>query len=1038
MKKPPIKYNPAFLTDEELIKAFVVRQDDLKLIMTVILENTGDSNQHVLIIGPRGIGKTMLVLRAALEVRLDEDLKQKWYPIIFAEESYEVGTAGEFWLESLFHLGRQTGDQRWIQTYNDLKSEPVEDRLRERALSQLLDFADSQGKRILLIVENLNMILADQIPDDHAWKIRGTLMHEPRIMLLATAMMQIDMPENTHKPGHAMFELFKSHVLKTLNNEECQAVWRSVAGQELGTRRIRAVSILTGGNPRLLAIISHFSASLSFAELMQEMTSLVDDHTDYFKSHLDALPSTERKVYVALADLWDPSTARQVADASRLGVSKTSSLLNRLAGRGAVTELRGKGRTKRYQVAERLYNIYYLMRRRGTPSERVKSIVQFMVQFYEEKELVEVARHLTEEACHLPYGDRQYHFYAFEGIMRITSYPLRSRIIQCTSQDFLEALDMPESTRKCLKETYIETVSPCRPRKHPNEHINDLMRKGIKAYHEGKKEEAEYNFREALGEDSMYCEAWIWLGRILNKQPKGKGEAEQAFLKATEVAPSNPCAWDFLGRFLSNKKGRQLEAQNAFRKALDIYPDCCDAWLGLAMLAGSEPGKEKETEQAYYEAEEACLRQTQKNPEDVRHWKMLALVRHQYTCRFSDAEDAYLKVIEINPKDARAYMYLGNLLHYDLKNYAKAETTYRKAIELDPKLTGALGSLGQLLRDHLDKPEEAKEIFKRIIESDPDNAPFAWKDIGLLYELQQCYTEAETAYRKAIELDPNFTGALLKLGQLLRNHKNKIEEAKLIFLRIIESDSKNAHLAWTDMGLLYERQKSYNEAEDAYRKAINSNPKFHMAWFCLGFLLHERLGRYAEAEDAYNKAIELNPKHSYSRAQLVGLVLTGLKQPEHALNMAKKSIKEIPDNAFLLNNMAWHFFEFGLHKYLIFAEECARQAVILEAVPENIHTLACVLVREGKTDEAIRFTGELLQDSKFTGTNIENMVILFKELVEAGCSAEAYHSLCNSQSAVALEPIAIALQKYMGKDVHVAPEIDDVANDVLKRFQIKD
>ena len=110
MQKPPIKHNPAFLTDEELAATFVVRHDDLNLIARVVRENTTASNQHVLVIGPRGIGKTMLVRRVAIEVRQDEELRQKWYPLIFAEESYEVGTAGEFWLESLFHLGRQTGD----------------------------------------------------------------------------------------------------------------------------------------------------------------------------------------------------------------------------------------------------------------------------------------------------------------------------------------------------------------------------------------------------------------------------------------------------------------------------------------------------------------------------------------------------------------------------------------------------------------------------------------------------------------------------------------------------------------------------------------------------------------------------------------------------------------------------------------------------------------------------------------------------------------------------------------------------------------
>ena len=69
MAKRIPKYNPAFLTGDELVEAFVVRHAELGLIVEVVRENVGESNQHVLVIGPRGIGKTMLVLRVAEEVR---------------------------------------------------------------------------------------------------------------------------------------------------------------------------------------------------------------------------------------------------------------------------------------------------------------------------------------------------------------------------------------------------------------------------------------------------------------------------------------------------------------------------------------------------------------------------------------------------------------------------------------------------------------------------------------------------------------------------------------------------------------------------------------------------------------------------------------------------------------------------------------------------------------------------------------------------------------------------------------------------------
>ena len=186
-----MKYNPSFLSDAELVESFVVRHSDLHLVTKIVEENQTDSNQHVLVIGPRGSGKTTLVHRVAVEIKRNEDLQTRWYPLIFSEESYEVVSAGEFWLEALFHLSRQTNDKKWKQTYDELKAETDDQKLFERALAQLLDFADSQGKRILLIVENLNMLLDNMISHDEAWKMRHTLMNEPRVMLLATANQSV-------------------------------------------------------------------------------------------------------------------------------------------------------------------------------------------------------------------------------------------------------------------------------------------------------------------------------------------------------------------------------------------------------------------------------------------------------------------------------------------------------------------------------------------------------------------------------------------------------------------------------------------------------------------------------------------------------------------------------------------------------------------------------------------------------------------------------------------------------------------------------
>ena len=63
------------------------------------------------------------------------------------------------------------------------------------------------------------------------------------------------------------------------------------------------------------------------------------------------------------------------------------------------------------------------------------------------------------------------------------------------------------------------------------------------------------------------------------------------------------------------------------------------------------------------------------------------------------------------------------------------------------------------------------------------------------------------------------------------------------------------------------------------------------------------------------------------------------------------------------------------------------------------------------------------------------MVTLFAELVRSGCAAEAFNILMDSKSATTLEPLRVAIQIYMGKDVSIAPEIAEVVKDIIEQLK---
>ena len=393
------KYNPGFLTDDELVASFCVRTGEFESIVDMLRGCTGSANPHQIAIGPRGSGKTSLLLRVAVEVSRDAELRSGFFPIVFAEESYEVASAGEFWLECLSRLADQMprGEDApdLHRTYEHLRTIQDDQILAELCLGALLDFSDREGKRLVLMVENLNMMFRDMADSEAGWRLRKILQTEPRIILLASATSRFDEIDN---PDHALYDLFRVLMLHPLDTKECAALWEAVSGKCPPPETIRSLEILTGGSPRLIAIVARFGAGRSFPELMAELLDLVDDHTEYFKSHIESLPAQERRVYLVLADLWKPATTREIAARARLETSKCSAQLTRLIERGVVQVMGGTARRKQYYLTERLYNIYYLLRRSRGPDSLIKALIQFMESYYSRTELRDIGAHIAREA----------------------------------------------------------------------------------------------------------------------------------------------------------------------------------------------------------------------------------------------------------------------------------------------------------------------------------------------------------------------------------------------------------------------------------------------------------------------------------------------------------------------------------------------------------------------------------------------------------------------------------------------------------------
>lgn len=396
------KFNPGLLqSDEEVKEQFVARAHELGLVLEDLRGNIASpSCQHILVVGPRGRGKTMLLARIAAELRGDGDLADSLLLVRFMEESPEIFSLSDFWLETMFHLANEV-DRDAAELARELRDTraALSPRWREQiieaqARAAVLDAADRLGRRLVLIVENLQSLFRDA-DEEFGWQLREVLQTEPQIILLASATSRFRALEDVDEP---FFEMFRVVELEPLDTEECGRLWQVVSGKPATRREVRPIQILTGGNPRLLVMVAEFARHRSLRRLMSELVTVIDEHTEYFRGHLEVLAKTERRVYVAVIDLWQPSSASRVAARARVDIRVASTMLGRLVERGAVIR-QGGDRKRLYSAAEPLYSMYYKLRRERDEAAVVENLIRFMVACYRVEDLRMFHAALSAEAA---------------------------------------------------------------------------------------------------------------------------------------------------------------------------------------------------------------------------------------------------------------------------------------------------------------------------------------------------------------------------------------------------------------------------------------------------------------------------------------------------------------------------------------------------------------------------------------------------------------------------------------------------------------
>ncbi|MDZ4124925.1 MAG: MarR family transcriptional regulator, partial [Hydrogenophaga sp.] len=357
------------------------------------------------------MGKSTLMQRLALAVDDDAELSTQWLALRFPEEQYTVSALNQFWANVLDALAdaleRRGTDLRATQALDDeaerIANLPVAEQTAAY-LKTIADCAQTRGQRLLLLVDNTDFLLSN-IGKDAQWALRDVLQTQRHLLWVGGSYQSLEAYSEYHD---AFLDFFRVLELRPLKLQDMQAALLALAQTFGGAaahaqmqttlrtqpERLATLRQLSGGNPRTTVMLYTLLAGGQAGQVRSDLEVLLDDMTPLYKSRLDNLADMQRKLLAHILEHWSPIAMGELEKVSQIKASTISGQLKRLELEGLIerTALHGTTRSG-YQVTERFFNIWYLMRM--SPRRRRSHLlwlVEFMRLWFSPDELQHMAQ----------------------------------------------------------------------------------------------------------------------------------------------------------------------------------------------------------------------------------------------------------------------------------------------------------------------------------------------------------------------------------------------------------------------------------------------------------------------------------------------------------------------------------------------------------------------------------------------------------------------------------------------------------------------
>ncbi|MBU2447355.1 MAG: SEL1-like repeat protein [Bacteroidetes bacterium] len=399
----PSIFNPASQTEDEILSNFIIRLTEFNELFSTIKKDKMESPpQHFMIQGQRGYGKTTLLLRLRIEIKNDKDLNSWLVPVMFDEEQYSVRTLAKLWEEVIEVLENEDNTFEGLSDKIDAlyDSNTPEEEIYNLLISSLKE----RNKKIVLLLDNFGDMIQKFTRKENQ-RLREVLITCNHIRLIGASSAILEFYYDYKQP---FFDFFKVIMLDELNREETISLLRKLGetykSEEINQiiekqpERIEALRRLTGGVPRTIVLLFQIFADDINGDSFKDLEIVLDKVTPIYKHRLDSLSTQQQAIIDAIAQNWDAISTKEISKKIRMASKSVSSQLNQLEKNQLIIKIPTSTKNQLYQINERFFNIYYLMR---LGKRKNKRKVLWLVKFFEimcaEKDLIaRVQRHIKE------------------------------------------------------------------------------------------------------------------------------------------------------------------------------------------------------------------------------------------------------------------------------------------------------------------------------------------------------------------------------------------------------------------------------------------------------------------------------------------------------------------------------------------------------------------------------------------------------------------------------------------------------------------